>query len=217
MENTSDATNVEISWSALCVAHVTDWLSPYPYPRINSSPWLGSIFPYRVRLLHPAYDHAWNPVTWSSIADAQCMDLTPETQFSDLTRSNDPNAVVAGVFYASPSMGILPEEWTSLLDTLLGRTTDYGLVWTGYGLLGGMLATAPIVSNAQLSYWGVEAKRGDSVVTSTYKTPNFFWPRDHNWCVGTGIDSRDTFVAANNIEILERLVSNPAIETICVA
>ncbi len=65
-----------------------------------------------------------------------------------------------------------------------------------------------------MSYWTVKANRGSSDDTTLYETPNFFWPKDRSWCVGTGIDSRDTLVAANSRDIIERLASDSTIETI---
>lgn len=212
-----DVIRPHYGWDPSPDAHDADWLSPYNYPLAvdrHGKNWLASRFSHVVRILHPAYDSAEQSVTWRQIGRARGVSVDAETSFAALIGTQDPNAVLPGIFARRPVQGSLPDELVPSLQESLGPPGTSGLLWTGYSWLGDAMATAAVVGNVPQRYWALRMVADPFAAAITYESPNFWWPDDRSWCVGTGIDSVETLVASQDVGLIDTIVQSPALETI---
>jgi len=175
------------------------------------------------RIMHPAWDgpSRTRRVRWREVAASSGARLEGTVAFRRITVP--PGTPVplgpSGAWDedATPEDGTLPEAETLVLLRLLAPFTStmcWFLLWEGWdGLrLDPNQVEVPWLGNPHLVF------RGPLEVVPRFRwthwqTPHLWFPEDRAWCVGTYLDSYETYVGGS-AELIDQVLTAPELETL---
>ncbi|NMM91279.1 hypothetical protein B2J88_44440 [Rhodococcus sp. SRB_17] len=208
-------------WFPISKVEPSRWLSPYPYPMPydrHGEVWLSDRFAHVVQVFHPAYYGA-EPVTVSRIAHAFGKVLTPKMNIiGDLCGNSSPNYKVPGLFDERPEQGFLPDELINPFSDHFGDEPKWGLIWEGFAdvCTREWLNSGVVDEDSPNRYRCARQESRPDSGLGLGRSMSFWWPDDHSWCVGTGLDSEDTLIATNDRGRVNKLLADPRLETLYV-
>jgi hypothetical protein len=177
-----------------------------------------------VRILHPAWEDRLRErrIPWKRIAETTGARLEGTVAFRRITvppGSEIPKGPQgAWDEDATPEEGTLPRDEARVLFSVLppaGRC--WFLVWEGWdGLrLAPDQVTVPLFGNPHLVYRGPSEVlwHFDWTLWGRWQLPHMWLPEDRTWCVGTYLESFDTYVGGS-AGLVERVAAAPGLETI---
>jgi hypothetical protein len=220
----------------------SSWLAPRlstpPYRTVDGL--LPNGYQSYVRLLHPAWDAAHQPLRWADVASATGQRMHALVQWS---------ALVGAPWQTGqePEQGNAPWEVLGpLAEHLIRATADaddvWLCLWEGWGWLHGSPAVSHFGSNdlippalghelmamprvrlpwrdyllfrgplSELARWGHYPMPSQHPDWFLTQSPSLIWPHDRNWCVATEIDHESTFVGGPET-LIEALIADPLLE-----
>lgn len=207
-------------WVPSSDVEAAQWLSPYPYPvprDRHGLVWLTGKFTHVIQVFHPAY-YFGETVTMSEIAKAFGKTLTPGINvIGDLCGNRGPNYTVPGLFDQRPEQGALPDELIDVFLEHLDGDAKWGLIWDGFAdVYTAEWLHSGVVDNGFTQYRCAHQESNPESALGFERSMSFWWPGDHRWCVGTGLDSEDTLIATNDRELVENLLGDLRLETLYV-
>ncbi len=199
-----------------------DWLLPYSAtePLVVQS-YVSAGFPAYARVLNPANGFDGAAVRWSKIAQQTGVELTAETQWSDLAAEfQDEDELI----------NLVPPDWSpdpavaSALTSVLRSHTSSPqdccfLVWEGYASVADYFAElgAPkIAMSRHRSLFLLNGSLRDACApfnADNLRLPNWWWPAAHEWCVGNDIYARSLFIGGSQ-ECIDAVLSQPELEAL---
>jgi len=175
------------------------------------------------RILHPAWDgpSRTRRIPWREVAASSGARLEGTVAFRRITVP--PGTPVplgpSGAWDedATPKKGTLPEVETLVLLGLLAPFTStvcWFVLWDGWGglRLDPSQVVVPWLGNPHLVFRGpLEVVR--LFGWTHWQTPHLWFPADRAWCVGTYLDSHDTYVGGP-VELIDQVLTTPELETL---
>lgn len=191
------------------------------------------------RLLHPAWDAAFEPVRWATVAEWSGRVYHPQMPFEGISSPVAGHGIGSRPWSADPNHGSLDEEVAPELLPLLAQFTGtpercYFGVWEGYGQYSGgttlltsdgsgrPLPPPPDIRRAQrirgcyrnyLLYTGELNDITGFYASFLSNPPNIWWPADRAWFVSTDIDLDSTYIGASQ-ECIDALLRHPMLEAV---
>lgn len=175
------------------------------------------------RILHPAWDgpSRTRRIRWREVATSSGARLEGTVAFRRVTVP--PGTPVplgpSGAWDedATPEDGTLPEAETLVLLHLLApftSTTCWFVLWEGWdGLrLDPSQVVVPWLGNPHLVFRG-PLEVGPRFGWTRWQTPHLWFPADRARCVGTCLDSNDTYVGGP-VELIDQILTAPELETL---
>jgi hypothetical protein len=178
-----------------------------------------------VRILHPAWESARRTrhVRWADIAASTGARLEGTVAFRRITVPPDTDVPKGpqGAWDedAIPVMGTLPETETNALLALLGPSSDcWFMLWEGWDGL--RLDPRQVVvgwqGNPHLVFRGPSDALRRADWSGRWQVPHVWFADDRTWCVGTGIEGLETYVAGSE-GLVERIDAHSDLETLRVS
>ena len=203
-------------------ASQVDWLLRYSSaePRVVQS-YVSAGFAAYARVLNPANGFDGAPVRWSRIAQEVGVELTAETQWSDLAFNlrDDGELINLDAPDWSPDPG-MTRVLTSVLEPYTTTPQDcYFLVWEGYASVSDYFAglDAPKIAMSQhRSLFLLAGSLQDACapfIEDDRRLPNWWWPEDEEWCVGNDIYARSVFLGGSQ-ECIDAVLLHPDLEAL---
>jgi hypothetical protein len=189
-----------------------------------------------VRVLHPAWSAAGEPVSWRTVADWAGTTLHPLAQFRALSRPRPGFGRGPRPWEDEPRTGSLPPSaWRSLHAALAASTSTpnacwFGL-WDGWNYatgqhiayrVGDRTISVQRQAHMELPYREYALFSGPLAAyndigyllpSGQFKPcpPSLVWPEDHEWMVAADVDLDSTYVGASK-ELLAALEASEVIE-----
>lgn len=199
-----------------------DWLLRYSAiePLVVQS-YVSAGFPAYARVLNPANGFDGAAVRWSKIAQEIGVELTAETQWSDLAAEfqDEDELINLDAPDWSPDPAVA-RALTSVLRSHTGSAQDcYFLIWEGYASVSDYVfgLDAPKVAVSQhRSLFLLNGSLQDACepfIENDGRLPNWWWPATQEWCVGNDIYARSSFVGGSQ-ECIDAVLSQPELEAL---
>lgn len=175
-----------------------------------------------VRILHPAWRNSYRDqhIRWREIAEGAGARLEATVAFRRITVApgSDIPKGPSGAWAedATPLEGTLPEDEARVLfDLVAPAATCWFVMWDGWdGLrLNQEQVTVPRFGNSYLVYRGPLEVLRRFDWTGQWQLPHLWFPKDRAWCVGTDIESFDTYVGGS-ANLVRRIIDAPQLEAI---
>ena len=175
--------------------------------------------------MFPAYLADALPVQWSTVAIWNGRIAHPLMQFEYIANLGEDHSYPNPPWGSHPKYGSLPEAKCRALVNVLREFTStpqqcWFRLWEGRGYLDSRLYKAGsrvrVPWREHLPFHG-PLDSVVSFVTGKFHfwgdSPNIWWPEDRAWCVATGIDLVNTYVA-ENWECIEAVLNSPDLEAL---
>jgi hypothetical protein len=213
---------------------VAEWIAPRLGPfdgRVGAFVPRG--FPACARVLHPAYDHDGEPVTWSRVCAQTGRVAHPLMQWQSIcgppVEDGTGISASAGMPWdgRQPLVGELEPQALSALCRLLAGHTEadldcYFALWEGWGWIPGdegvmsgerlhhpwrdyILFSGPLEAAMDQGHW-------PSPDWFVPQSPSLIWPRDNSWCLATEVDFDSTLIGGDR-DLIDAVLSAPDLET----
>jgi len=202
-------------------ASQVDWLkfSTAEPPVVQSYASTG--FAAYARVLNPANGFDGAPVRWSTVALEVGVDLTAETQWSELAadRRDDGELINLDSPDWSPDPGVARALTSVLTPHTLTPQDCYFLVWEGYGTADHYftgLGAPKIAVSKHRSLFLLQGSLQDACapfMPDDQRLPNWWWPAGQEWCVGNDIYARSVFVGGGQ-ECIGAVLAHPDLEAV---
>ena len=180
---------------------------------------VSSAFPAYARVLNPANGFDGGPVRWSRMGREVAVEITAETQWSELAAVIPDDGELVNL--DAPEWSPDPPLARALTSVLERHTEDptrcYFLVWEGYagaedqfvGLGARTIAMSPIRSFLLLT--GTLQDACEPFLEGDNRLPNRWWPAGREWCVGNEIYTRSVFVGGSE-DCIAAVLAHPDLE-----
>jgi hypothetical protein len=197
-------------------ASLTSWKWP-----MRLSALVPTVFERYARILHPVRERDGGVVTWARVAEWAGQTRQRDSWFEDIaTRADGERWPGSGP--GNPLQSAAYERLTTFLSAFT-TTPDLAnfLLWEGDGLLHELGEKEPervtLREDAGRRYFlfqgPVRSLMNLRFLSTFLVPPNFWWPQDRSWFVGSEVDGRSTYVGGS-AETIERLISLEGFEVV---
>ncbi len=203
-------------------ASQVEWLLRYSStePLVVQS-YVSAGFAAYARVLNPANGFDGAPVRWSKIAQQVGVELTAETQWSDLAFNLRDDGELSNLDAPdwSPDPG-MARALTSVLGPYTATPQDcYFLIWEGYASVSDYFTELDALKIAVSQHRSLFLLNGDlqdacaPFIDDDGRLPNWWWPAAQEWCVANDIYARSVFVGGSQ-ECIDAVLSCPDLEAL---
>jgi len=193
----------------------TDWLgkSLTTFGRSVSSFVPGQL-PAYARVYHP-FDNDGKPRTWRELEALTGETLRDRDTAVDFALMNPANVQARVGNLPLPLLEVLVEHLAPATTT---PELCYFALWNGYA---DSVAPPKLKPKLELPNRAYDVFAGPfsaartslSVISFGHRSPNFWWPADHAWCVATEIDFAWTYVGGPR-ECIDAVLADPRLEAV---